>query len=304
MHRCVDLHTHSIYSDGSNTPQELVQLAVANGLTGLALTDHDTVEGVNELKCHGEVAGITVLSGVEISTTLRQHTLHILGYGIDPDSERLRQWLQPLQQGREKRNAAIIEKLHGLGVEISAEEMLRLSPCGQTGRPHIAKLLVEKGVVDSFDMAFRRYLGRNKAAWQGRFSYSAAETIRMIHETGGIAVLAHPGQIDPEGREQRLLIKELTRYDLDGLELFYPTHSRRMIKKLRSLAAEYNLITTGGSDFHGSTRSATLLASRSHGFCPPSAIVDAVLERLHRRTGTIPLPSPHLADHAHHTHCR
>lgn len=280
---CIDLHTHSVYSDGSSTPAELIELAVGNGLKGLSLTDHDTVEGVNEVKRLGEQAGLTVLTGVEISTTLRQHTLHILGYGINADDPQLHRWLLPLQQGRERRNAAILGKLHALGIDITAEEIEEISRCGQTGRPHIARLLVAKGVVDSFEAAFRQYLGRNKPAWEGRFSYSAAETISMIHRVGGVAVLAHPGQLDPEIRLQPALIRELSLRGLDGVEIYYPTHTRKMMKKLKAIAAELGLLVTGGSDFHGMTRPAHRLAGRAHGFCPPSALLEPITARLTSR---------------------
>jgi len=287
---CIDLHTHSIYSDGSSTPAELIDLAVANGLRGIALTDHDTVEGVEEMLRLGKEAGITVLTGVEVSTTLRQYTLHILGYGIDPADPGLHQWLLPLQQGRDKRNQAIIGKLQQLGIAITAEEISRISCCGQTGRPHIARLLVEKGVVGSFDEAFRQYLGRHKAAWEGRFSYSASETIDMIHRAGGLAVLAHPGTLDPEMRAQSMVIRELALRGLDGLELYYPTHSRKTLKKLKNIAANNNLIVTGGSDFHGVTRPTNRLAGdRVQPLCPPYSIIDAILARQNGRNRT---PSP------------
>lgn len=276
---CVDLHTHSIYSDGTSTPAELVELAVHNGLRALALTDHDTIEGVAETQQLGEQGGITILTGLEISTTLRQYTLHILGYGIDPNHQELQQWLLPLQQGRSNRNNAILHKLQDLGINISAEEIRTISHCGQTGRPHFARLLIAKGVVDSFDAAFRLYLGRNKPAWERRFSYSAAETIAMIHRAGGVAVLAHPGQLDPEMRAQPPLIRELTLRGLDGLEIYYPTHSKKMRKNLMAMAAECGLIATGGSDFHGDTRPANRLAGTNKIFCPPYSIIEAITAR-------------------------
>jgi hypothetical protein len=279
---CIDLHTHSIYSDGTSTPEELVGLAVSNGLKGLSLTDHDTVEGVEEVKRLGEQAGLVVVSGVEISTTLRQYTLHILGYGIDHSDQALHRWLQPLQEGRKKRNDIILHKLQELGVEITAEEVQEISCCGQTGRPHIARLLMAKGVVDSFDGAFRQYLGRDRPAWESRFSYSAAETIDMIHQAGGLAVLAHPAQLDPEMRVQPLLIRELVLRGLDGLEIHYPTHTRKTKKKLKALAHEQNLLVTGGSDFHGMTRPAHRLAGKAMGFCPPCGLLDELTARLNR----------------------
>ncbi|MBM9537180.1 PHP domain-containing protein [Desulfobulbus alkaliphilus] len=274
---CVDLHTHSIYSDGTLTPAELVDMALHNKLRGLALTDHDTVEGVAEIQQLGQQVGLTVLTGLEISTTLRQHTLHILGYGIDPGHRELLQWLLPLQEGRINRNRAILGKLQNLGINISASEVRTLSRCGQTGRPHFARLLIAKGVVESFDAAFRLYLGRNKPAWVRRFSYSAAETIAMIHRAGGIAVLAHPGQLDPEMRVQPSLIRELTLRGLDGLEVYYPTHSKKMRKTLKAVARECGLIATGGSDYHGDTRPLNRLAGTTTAFCPPFSIIEDIL---------------------------
>jgi len=286
---CVDLHTHSIYSDGSHTPAELVALAVDNGLRGLALTDHDTIEGVAEIARLGAQAGIEIVSGVEISTSVQGRTIHILGYGINAADTDLQQWLQPLQEGRERRNTVILEKLRGLGVAITAEEVRHISCCGQTGRPHIARLLVEKRVVDSFDAAFRQYLGRNRPAWESRFSYTAAATIDMIHRAGGLAVLAHPGQFDPEMRLQSSLIRELALRGLDGLELYYPTHTRKMKKKLKAIAMEHGLLLTGGSDFHGTTRPAHRLASFSEGFCPPCTMLETLLTRL-GQVSRSPLP--------------
>lgn len=285
---CVDLHTHSIYSDGSCTPAELIELAIGNGLRGLALTDHDTVEGVAELQRLGAQRGLPVISGVEISTTLRDRTLHILGYGIDAADPVLHQWLKPLQEGRMRRNAQILDKLRQLGVAITDQEVQEVSRCGQTGRPHIAKLLVEKKVVDTFDAAFRLYLGRHKLAWASRFSYSTVEAIAMIHRVGGVAVLAHPGQIDTEMRTQPPLIRELALRGLDGLELYYPTHTRKMTKKLKALAVELNLLVTGGSDYHGATRPTHRLAGSGIGFCPP----DDLLAPLTARLGQTPQFSP------------
>ncbi|MGE4560805.1 MAG: PHP domain-containing protein [Desulfobulbus sp.] len=284
---CIDLHTHSIYSDGSATPAELIELAQHNGLRGLALTDHDTVEGVVELMRLAKAAGIPVVSGVEISTTLRQHTLHMLGYGIDPTDPLLLDWLKPLQEGRARRNAAIVEKLRGLGIDITAEKVEKISGCGQTGRPHFARYLMEQGVVESFDEAFRRFLGRDKPAWARRFSYPAEEAIAMIHRCGGVAVLAHPGQLDPEMRVQPAVIRELVLRGLDGLEVHYPTHSRKMKKKLRALAAEHHLLVTGGSDYHGQTRPTHRMAAKANGFCPPCSLLDDLKTRLDSITGNL-----------------
>ncbi|MGI6655526.1 MAG: PHP domain-containing protein [Desulfobulbus sp.] len=277
---CIDLHTHSLYSDGSNTPAELVDLAVRNGLRVLALTDHDTMDGVAELVEAGRQAGLVTLPGVEISTTLRGHTLHLLGYGIDVDDSDLHRWLEPLQEGRVKRNLQILDKLRDLGIDISLEEVQAVSPSGQTGRPHIAQVLMTKGVVGSFSEAFQRYLGKNKSAWAGRFCYTPAEAIAALHRAGGIAVLAHPVQIDQSLRILPAIIAELALRGLDGIECFYPTHTRTIRKKLSAIAQKHGLLITGGSDYHGPGRPNHPLAGSGKGFCPPYALMEELGSRL------------------------
>lgn len=276
---CVDLHTHSIYSDGTSTPEELVSMAVNLELKALALTDHDTVDGIPELINYGNMAGLQIISGVEISATHRERSLHILGYGINIKAPDFQRWLQPVQKGRLQRNVRILEKLRGCGIIIRQEELDKISALGQTGRPHIARLLIEKGVVSDLNQAFREYLGQGKLAYCDRFSYTAIETISMIHAVGGIAVLAHPGQLDNDFKVQPPLVRELSLRGLDGLEVFYPSHQRKMRKKLSKLAEQHNLLITGGSDFHGANRPANRLAGLRNAFCPPDTIVDALLMR-------------------------
>ena len=280
---CIDLHTHSVYSDGSATVAELIDLAGQHQLHALALTDHDTVEGVAEAQALGASSGIPVLSGVEISTTLRQHAVHILGYGFDAADARLQEWLKPLQEGRDKRNALILEKLQNLGIDITWDEVKELSPYGQTGRPHFARVLINKGVVTCFQEAFSRFLGRNKPAYASRFSYTATEAITMLHHCGAVAVLAHPGQLDPEMRQQSLVIQELALRGLDGIELFYPTHTRKMHKKLRTIAQNHHLLVTGGSDYHGPSRANHQMACQATGFCPPDGLLTDLQNRIAMR---------------------
>ena len=276
---CVDLHTHSVYSDGTATPAELISMAVACNLKGLALTDHDTVEGVRETIRLGHKMEVAVISGLEISALHHDYSLHILGYGIDSENQDLCDWLNRLQQGREERNTKILEKLTAMGIDINSDELARFSECGQTGRPHIARLLIDKGCVKTMNEAFKFYLGRNKPAWCSRFSYTAAETIDIIHRAGGVAVLAHPGQLDSGMKIQPQIIKELVERKLDGLEIFYPSHSRKMQKRLKGLAKQYNLLATGGSDYHGNNR-AGRLAGSAGGICPPDSIMDDIRRRL------------------------
>ncbi len=277
---CVDLHIHSIYSDGTFTPEELINEAHRLKLRAVSVTDHDTVAGVREALHYGGETGITVLPGLEVSATYLDISLHLLGYGIDPEHAELGKWLLRLQQGRNKRNLDIFKKLRKLGLDVEMEELRQFSSCGQTGRPHIARLLMQKGVAKDMKQAFRLYLRRGAPAWAERFTCSAAETITVIHRAGGLAVLAHPGQIDHGMKVQPRLIDELAAYGLDGLEVYYPAHSRSMQKQLLELARKYRLIVTGGSDFHGANRAASALAGGKNGFCPPDDIISDINERI------------------------
>ncbi len=277
---CVDLHFHSIYSDGTATPGELARMAAGLGLAGIALTDHDTMAGVPEMMAAGKTHGVTVISGIEIGALHRGRSLHLLGYGIDPGHRAFNEWLERLQQGRNERNRAILEKLRRMGIRITEEELQRHSRCGQVGRPHIAGLMLERGIIRSMDEAFAHYLGRNKPAWQSRFCYSAAETIAMIHSAGGLAVLAHPGQLDPAMRIQPRLVAELKELRLDGLEVWYPSHPPGMQQMLRTLASRHDLLMTGGSDFHGANRPGSGLAGGDSGFCPPDHLLKGLQARL------------------------
>uniref|UniRef100_UPI004057AD46 PHP domain-containing protein n=1 Tax=Candidatus Electrothrix sp. TaxID=2170559 RepID=UPI004057AD46 len=276
---CVELHTHSVFSDGTATPTELVQMASDRKLQGFSLTDHDTVEGVQEALCHGQKVGVPVITGVEVSTIHRQYSLHILGYGIDTENEALLQWLARLQQGRIERNRKILQKLTAMGIALSEQELEQVSRRGQTGRPHIARLLQEKGYVTNTRQAFSLYLGRNKPAWCSRSPCSATEAIATLQQAGGLAVLAHPGIIDKEMRAQPLLIQELVERGLDGLEVFYPSHSKKIKKRLQTLASKYNLLCTGGSDYHGDHQR-RLFAGEAGSICPSDSIMVELFKRL------------------------
>ena len=282
---CVDLHTHSLYSDGTDSPEELVRLAVNGGLSGLALTDHDTSEGCGHLLKAGAEAGLRVLTGIEISCLHGPLSLHMLGYGIEPDDRLLQERLTRLQEGRAERNRKILARLNDLGIRINREELRGMSPQGQAGRPHIARLLVDKGVVSSMEQAFHRFLGRGRPAHVKRFCYSAIEAIGFIHQAGGIAVLAHPGQIDPSLRLQPSLVRELAARGLDGLETVYPSHSPAVRAGLERLASRHHLVKTGGSDYHGANRSSGGLATGDDTVCPPDTILDEIDRRLDRIRG-------------------
>ncbi|HHO47530.1 MAG TPA: PHP domain-containing protein [Desulfobacteraceae bacterium] len=281
---CVDLHLHSNFSDGSLSPSDLVERAVQNGLRCIALTDHDTVEGIGELFDHGRAKNMHVLSGVEISATHGDRSLHILGYGIDHTHTELHQFLQVLQRGRTERNAKIIAGLQRLGFDVDLDQLQAISRRGQTGRPHIAALLLNKGIVGSKNEAFKQYLRKGAPAWAGRTSFTAAESIDIIHRAGGIAVLAHPGQLDPELRFLPQLVAQLVGQGLDGIEAYYPTHPPSMRKRLLALAKKYTILATGGSDYHGDNGNYASMARGKGGFCPP----DSILAALEEKFGSLP----------------
>lgn len=277
---CIDLHIHSHYSDGTSSPARLVEMASACHLSGISLTDHDTVEGTDEFLEEAKKLSIEAITGLEISSTHREYSLHLLGYGINHQDGRLRTWLEHLQQGRKTRNEQILAKMQKLGLDIHTSELETLSCCGQTGRPHIARLLMQKKIVSSVNDAFRHYLRKGSAAWVSRFTYPADQSIAMIHQAGGLAVLAHPGQITPQPASLPLLIGELVERGLDGIEIYYPGYSPKVRRGLTGLAARHKLVITGGSDYHGYNKSYSRMASKKNGFCPPDSLLDQLIEKI------------------------
>jgi predicted metal-dependent phosphoesterase TrpH len=250
----IDLHTHSSYSDGSLSPRELVQLAKEKKLRAIALTDHDTVAGLKEAAAAGVELDVEVVPGVEISAQYPPGTMHILGYYLNPAHPDLLEALKKLQQARADRNPKIIQRLQALGLDISTNEVLDLS-AGQVGRPHIAKALVNKGYASSIDEAFSRYLKKGAVAYVEKFRFPPDEAIDIIRKAGGIAVLAHPftlGINKPD--ELALLVQELAEVGLEGIEVFYPGHTKEMVVIYEEVAARLGLVCTGGSDFHGNFR--------------------------------------------------
>ena len=280
---CIDLHVHSVYSDGTDTPAELIRLARQAKLDVIALTDHDTVAGVEEMLYLGRENDILVISGVEISCMHHDIPLHMLGYGIDHTCGDFAAWIYGIQTARIERNQHIIENLQGLGIDIELSELTRFSKVGQTGRPHIARLLIDKKVVKNMEQAFRHYLRRGAAAWAGRKVYGAEETIEVIHRAGGLAILAHPGTMNRSHAAQANVIRELTALGLDGMEIFYPSHSKKIIRRLKQIANHYNLLITGGSDYHGDNRPGISMTGTNDQTCPPTCLFEQMVDQLQRR---------------------
>ncbi|MDD5758910.1 MAG: PHP domain-containing protein [Desulfobulbaceae bacterium] len=246
----IDLHIHSTLSDGTMSPFEIVSAARVKGVSALSITDHDTMAAYPEAFRIGEAQQVEVVPGVEITAHHQEISLHILGFGLDCHSVSLAEGLCGIQQARQRRNQKIIEKLNNFKLAVSMDDF----PCdgrGQTGRPHIAQLLVRKGVVRTEQEAFAKFLRKDGAAYVQRQLLPVRQAISMIIGAGGVAVLAHPGSLKmPEGDLKRM-IHELQTVGLSGVEAYHPMNSEKMLRFLLRICHVNGLLVTGGSDFHG-----------------------------------------------------
>lgn len=247
-----DLHSHTTASDGTNAPAVNVRLAREAGLHGLAITDHDTVAGVEEAVAEGKRLGVTVIPGVEISTVADGRDIHVLGYYIDTVDPVFRQRLEQLRRTRDLRNEMILAKLAELGLPVTMDEVLEQSrkkpgKDETVGRPHIAAVLVGKGYVADMSEAFDRYLGNGAAAYVNPPRSRPEDAIDWIREAGGVPVIAHPGLY---GNDE--LVKRLIEYGAAGIEAYHSDHTPETEAHYAAMAEQYGLIATAGSDFHGS----------------------------------------------------
>ncbi|MFH1217571.1 MAG: PHP domain-containing protein [Pseudomonadota bacterium] len=259
----IDLHLHSNCSDGTMTPEELVEEAHRLGISAISITDHDTIEGTAEAMEAGKKRGVEVVSGVEISAYLDDTPLHMLGYGFRHSDLALHEKLKQVQLAREERNSKILYNLGQLGINITPAELKKQSGTGQTGRPHIAAILMEKKIVRTMDEAFARYLRRGAAAYAERTRLMATDAIDMISAAGGIAVLAHPLTLDRTMLTLATVLERLHKLGIAGVEAYYPIYSVGERGKIIGLCRELGLLITGGSDFHGSMRNGTRLGGNN-----------------------------------------
>jgi predicted metal-dependent phosphoesterase TrpH len=250
----IDLHTHSTASDGTFEPSELVILAKNTGLKALALTDHDTTEGLKSAYETALEIGLPFVCGVEISVKFSgPGHFHLLGYFLKPEVPELKDTLERLQKARDERNKKMVEKLQALGISISMEELREMAK-GEIGRPHIANLLVKKGVVKSFEEAFEKYLKKGAPAYVPKALLSPQEAIELVLKAKGIPVLAHPVTLKLNYLELKNYLKELKDFGLMGIEVYYTEHSPEFTKVLLEYAKEFGFLVTGGSDFHGANK--------------------------------------------------
>jgi hypothetical protein len=291
----IDLHCHSTASDGTLPPAEVVRLAVHRGLSALALTDHDTVAGVAEAAAEAKRAGLDFLAAIEISCEYpHPGTMHLLGYGVNPESPVLRDLTAALIGGRDSRNPKIIARLQELNVAITMDEVGKEAGGKVVGRPHIAAILLRKGYVSSMKQAFDKYLAPGGLAYFDKERLTARQAVGMVLECGGLAVLAHPVQLRTENDAQlERVVKDMMDLGLAGIEVIHSDHDPATVEKYTRLADRLGLLKTGGSDFHGkSVKDIELGTARGRRI--PREFFDDLMERLNtKRNG------PQLHTNAH-----
>ncbi|MCJ7774222.1 MAG: PHP domain-containing protein [Desulfobacterales bacterium] len=256
----IDLHIHSDASDGTYSPEQILDQALDSNIAAIALTDHDTISGSKEAIRIGPPPEVKFLTGVEISANPPvsfpcSGSFHILGYAIDFEDPSLNQMLEKLQQARKNRNPRILETLKELGMPLTMEDVQAVVGDGQMGRPHIARVMVTKGYVGSINEAFDKYLGKGKPAYVDKYRMESDQAIELILAASGIPVLAHPGLVEPTtDLPFENLIQTLKSMGLKGIEVYYPEHTPESMNEFITIADQYNLLMTGGTDFHGALK--------------------------------------------------
>ena len=252
----IDLHLHTYYSDGTFTPEQVAKAAEEMKLAAISLTDHDTIEGCDRLAKACDERNIEFIPGTELSVDIEGNEMHLLGYFLDTQNERLITETTKYQQNRTNRVHGLVDQLNELGIELDAVDVFDLAKCKAPGRPHVARALVKHGFCGSVDEAFSRFLRRGAPAWVPKTNVDYREGIELIHQAGGLAVMAHPGlnKIDH-------LIPDLVKAGLDGLECWHTRHPKSTAKRYREMAERYGLIITGGSDCHGAGRGHPLIGT-------------------------------------------
>jgi 3',5'-nucleoside bisphosphate phosphatase len=275
-----DLHVHTTCSDGTYSPSEVVELARAKGLKGIAITDHDTIDGMCEALEEGNKSGIEVIPGVEMSVRYKNGEIHILGYDIDPKNQSLVSQLTQLKQSREERNPEIVERLRSFGFDLEYREVKAIAGQATVGRPHIAQVLMKKGYVANIAEAFELYLKEGAPAFVPRTTLEPEKAIGLILGAGGIPVLAHPFRINGGLEATEMLLSNLVQSGLVGIETFYSTHDSSEVELCTKLARRFGLLMTGGSDFHGENKPGIELGSGRGNLRVPYDLVKEMRERV------------------------
>lgn len=251
----VDLHTHSTASDGTLSPTELVEVCRADGVTAVALTDHDTVAGVDEAAAAGAARGVTVFAGVELEIEYdAPGAFHLLGIGLTRHSAELTQFLAAVDTMRRTRNARMVERMRAAGITVEESQIAEFAGGDVLARPHFARFLVERGIAQSVQEAFDRFLGDGKLFWEPKGASCLEEATSAIHSAGGFAVIAHPKTLFLSATALADRLDEWKPLGLDGIEAYHSNAKRSECRKIEALARGKDLIVTAGSDYHGPQR--------------------------------------------------
>jgi predicted metal-dependent phosphoesterase TrpH len=249
-----DLHLHTHFSDGTFTPEELAGHGQRLGFAAMALTDHDSVEGCARMAAACGAAGIEFIPGTELTAEHDDIEVHLLGYLMDTQNKKLLMEIGRFQAVRQNRIREMVMRLNHLNVPLEVETVFALANCKSPGRPHVARALVKAGFCRTSDEAFERFLKKNRPAWVPKAKMSALEGVELIHQAGGLAVMAHPGLNRTDE-----IIPALVNAGLDGIECFHTKHSTKTAERYLEIADKFNLLVTGGSDCHGFSKGKPLI---------------------------------------------
>lgn len=278
-----DLHLHTHFSDGTFSPEEVVARGCRAGLGTLALTDHDTVEGCPRMAAACAAAQVEFITGAELTAAHDELELHILGYFLELENQKLLRELARFQIVRQNRIREMVARLNELNVPLQAEEVFALANCRSPGRPHVARALVQSGCCASHDEAFERFLKQDRPAWVPKAKMSALEAIELVHQAGGLAVMAHPALNRADH-----LIPALAAAGLDGLECFHTKHSNSATRRYLEFAARFHLLVTGGSDCHGKSKGRPLIGTIKLPYTHVEKLKQKVAERKLATTNGLP----------------
>ncbi len=283
----IDLHTHSLCSDGTMTPSEVVRAAKAAGLSAIALSDHDTVAGVREAVAEGERIGVEVVPAIELSAQSETET-HILGYFIDIENKALLEKMEYIKLVRVRRQEEVCRNLRALGFDVTMEEVRRIAGSDVLCRAHFAKIMAQKGYVSSVKEAFSQYLGSGKPAYSGTQALTDTEAVRLIKDAGGLAFVAHLHQTKRPLSDLESFLLRLKDAGLDGIEGYYTEYTPEMERDYRALADRLGLILSGGSDFHADNKPHIAIGRGLGGLYIPYEILEKMKAYREKTTADTP----------------